>query len=59
VPRAISVRLRTTVVQAAVADHGGPRARPHPGKLLNQHDDSVLSLAAKNLLRLRTITDQS
>jgi len=50
-----SLRLRTTIVEArrsrSKPDRGLVRTR---AELLNQHDQTVLSLVAMNLLRLRT-----
>jgi len=50
-----SLRLRATIVEArrsrSKPDRGLVRTR---AELLNQHDQTVLSLVAMNLLRLRT-----
>jgi acyl dehydratase len=50
-----SLRLRTTILQARRSRTKPDRGLVHTrAELLNQHDASVLSLIAMNLLRLRT-----
>jgi len=54
-----ALRLRTTILQTRRSQHKPDRGLVHTrAELLNQHDHTVLSLIAMNLLRLRTIPDQ-